>query len=100
VPRIYDYLAELNPYAAKQVVGELMKAGESLTNFPHRGRLIHNTALRELISTYPYIIRYRIARDGIRILRVRHTSRRPNRPWCHQPRGMTVPGKEGRRHLR
>jgi plasmid stabilization system protein ParE len=37
--------------------------------------------MRELITDYPYIIRYRIVRDEeVRILRVRHTSRRPTDP--------------------
>jgi plasmid stabilization system protein ParE len=80
VARIYDYLVELNPYAARQVVEELIAAGDSLTHFPHRGRLVSNTELRELVSTYPYIIRYRVARDAVRILRLRHSSRRPTPP--------------------
>ncbi len=37
--------------------------------------------MRELVTDYPYIIRYRVARDGtVRILRVRHMSRRPTNP--------------------
>ncbi|HEX3990971.1 MAG TPA: type II toxin-antitoxin system RelE/ParE family toxin [Acetobacteraceae bacterium] len=35
------------------------------------------TDTRELVTAYPYIIRYRIVGDQVRILRVRHTSRRP-----------------------
>ena len=36
--------------------------------------------MRELMTFYPYIIRYRVMRDTVRILRVRHVSRRPTRP--------------------
>jgi plasmid stabilization system protein ParE len=36
--------------------------------------------MRELISTYPYIIRYHIDGDKVVILRVRHTARRPTNP--------------------
>ena len=36
--------------------------------------------MRELVSTYPYIIRYTIEGDTVAILRVRHTSRRPTNP--------------------
>ncbi len=37
--------------------------------------------MRELVTTYPYIIRYRMLRDDeVHILRVRHTSRRPTNP--------------------
>lgn len=32
--------------------------------------------MRELITSYPYIIRYRIDRDEVVILRIWHTSRR------------------------
>lgn len=56
----------------------LIAAGDSLANFPHRGRPVPQTEWRELVTRYPYIIRYRITRDEVRILRVRHTSRRPS----------------------
>jgi plasmid stabilization system protein ParE len=55
----------------------LIAAGDSLADFAHRGRSVPNTDLRELVTAYPYIIRYRIARDEVRMLRVRHTARRP-----------------------
>jgi plasmid stabilization system protein ParE len=48
--------------------------------FPHRGRPVPGTDKRELVTAYPYIIRYRIVGDVVRILRVRHTSRRPTNP--------------------
>ncbi len=73
---IFDYLDELNPQAAAQVSASLIVAGDSLTSFPHRGRPVPRTEMRELVTTYPYVIRYRIVRDEVRILRVRHTARR------------------------
>ena len=33
--------------------------------------------MRELVTAYPYIIRYRVTRNDVVIPRVRHTSRRP-----------------------
>jgi plasmid stabilization system protein ParE len=33
-----------------------------------------------LVTVYPYIIRYRIVGNTVRILRVRHTARRPTSP--------------------
>jgi plasmid stabilization system protein ParE len=33
--------------------------------------------MRELTVVYPYVIRYRITVDHLRILRVRHGARRP-----------------------
>jgi plasmid stabilization system protein ParE len=58
----------------------LRAAGDSLANFPHRGRRVRGTSLRELVSVSPYIIRYRVAEDEVVILRVRHSARRPTRP--------------------
>jgi toxin ParE1/3/4 len=78
---IYDYLTEFNPRAASHVATTLRTEGDSLENFPHRGRPVAGTSMRELLShSYPYIIRYRIAGDTVFILRVRHTSRRPTNP--------------------
>ena len=57
----------------------LVGAGDGLVHFPHRGRPVAGTNIRELVTAYPYIIRYRIVRDVVRILRVRHTSRRPTK---------------------
>jgi toxin ParE1/3/4 len=54
--------------------------GDSLVQFPDRGRAVPKTDMRELVTTYPYIIRYRIAGNVVVILRVRHTSRRPTNP--------------------
>jgi plasmid stabilization system protein ParE len=37
--------------------------------------------MRELVTDYRYVICYRVTRDGtVRILRIRHTSRRPTNP--------------------
>jgi plasmid stabilization system protein ParE len=36
--------------------------------------------MRELTTAYPYIIRYRVTRNTVRVLRVRQTSRRPTKP--------------------
>ena len=58
----------------------LFKAGNSLEHFPHRGRPVRGTAMRELLTVSPYIIRYRIAGEEVLILRVRHSARRPTNP--------------------
>jgi toxin ParE1/3/4 len=77
VAKIFDYLMAFNPQAAARVLNTLIAAGDSLADFPHRGRQVPNSSLRELVTVYPYIVRYRITRESVRILRVRHTSRRP-----------------------
>jgi plasmid stabilization system protein ParE len=73
----YDYIFEFNPRAAMHVAHTLRAEGDSLEHFPHRGRPVPRTNMRELVSSYPYIIRYRIEGDRVIILRVRHTARRP-----------------------
>jgi toxin ParE1/3/4 len=76
----FEYLRDLNPQAARRVVEALHAAGGGLEHFPHRGRPVLGTNMRELITSYSYILRYRIAGDAVVILRVRHTSRRPTTP--------------------
>jgi toxin ParE1/3/4 len=78
--RAYQYLFDFNPRAAMHMAEALLAAGDSLTNFPYRGRPVPGTALRELVSVSPYIIRYRVENDSVVILRVRHSARRPTNP--------------------
>jgi addiction module RelE/StbE family toxin len=80
IERAYDYLVDFNPRAAVQVMEGLREAGNSLVHFSHRGRRVPGTEMRELVTSYPYIIRYEIIGDAVVILRVRHTARRPTAP--------------------
>jgi plasmid stabilization system protein ParE len=77
ITHIYNYIAHFNPAAAMRLAERLFAAGDSLSDFPDRGRTVPGTALRELTVVYPYIIRHRVARDHVRILRVRHGARLP-----------------------
>ncbi len=77
---IRAYVEQFNPRAARALAEGLVAASNSLVTFPHRGRPVPGTDKRELVTAYPYIIRYRIVGDVVRILRVRHTSRRPTNP--------------------
>jgi len=77
IEHIYRYIAPSNPRAAEHMVREILAAGDSLENFPNRGRPVPGSQLREMTLVYPYVIRYRIAADHVRILRVRHGRRRP-----------------------
>lgn len=75
---IGEYIDQFNPKAAAQMAAHLIEAGNSLEIFPHRGRSVPSTAMRELvIARYPYIIRYRVVGETVRILRIRHAARRP-----------------------
>jgi toxin ParE1/3/4 len=80
IQRAYDYLVEFNPRAAMYVAETLRDEGNGLVIVPHRGRPVPGTKMRELVTSYPYIIRYRVDGDTVVILRVRHTSRRPTNP--------------------
>lgn len=80
VARAIDYLMDFNPRAAAALAHGLVAAGDSLVYFAHRGRVVPHSTMRELVTAFPYIIRYRIVRDKqVRILRVRHMARRPTK---------------------
>jgi plasmid stabilization system protein ParE len=80
IQRTDDYLFDFNPHAAAHIAETILDEANSLMHFPHRGHLVPGTSMRELIKSYPYIIRHRIDRDEVIILRIRHTSRRPTTP--------------------
>jgi toxin ParE1/3/4 len=80
IERTYDYLFDLNPRSAARVAEALRAAGDSLGHFPRRGRRVPGTSMRELVTSYHYLIRYQIVADVVVILRVRHTSRRQTVP--------------------
>lgn len=72
---IRDYIAQFNPYAAAKVAAEIIESAEFLVEFPGRGRIVQGTPYREVMTSYPYVIRYRIGQDEIMILRIRHMAR-------------------------
>jgi toxin ParE1/3/4 len=80
IERAYDYIFDFNPRAAMHVAETLRAEGNSLENFPHRGCPVRGTDMRELVISYPYIIRYRVIGNDVVILRIRHTARRPTNP--------------------
>lgn len=73
---IRDYIGEFNPLAAMRMLLRLKNAGDSLTEFPDRGRAYHRR-WRELTLIRPYVIRYRVTEDVVFILRIRHGARQP-----------------------
>ncbi len=75
---IAAYIALDNPVATTATRRRLQQLGDSLASLPRRGRPAAGGA-RELVSTQPYVIRYRVSDDGqtVTILAVRHTRRRP-----------------------
>ena len=78
VDGIRRYIGNFNPDAARAMAERIIDAGNSLANFPYRGRQVPGTQLRESTIARPYIIRYRVEPNRVVILRVRHGARRPN----------------------
>ncbi len=74
---IRDYIRQFNPIAADRISDKLIAACDSLAYAPHRGRPI-GANRRELLSVWPYIIRYSVGEDEVVILRIRHGKRRPD----------------------
>jgi plasmid stabilization system protein ParE len=68
---IAAYIDQFDPDAARRTAAHLITAGNSLEDFPRRGRPAGN-GHRELVTVRPYIIRYRIKGSTIFIADVRH----------------------------
>ena len=74
---IHAYIAEHDPAAALVVAQAIRAVAERLTVHPMLGHAGRVKGTRELaISRYPYVIAYRVAREKVEILAVRHMARR------------------------
>ncbi|KPV00047.1 addiction module toxin RelE [Variovorax paradoxus] len=81
--RIFDFIEQDDPRAAIAVDERIATQVLLLMQFPEGGRPGRIEGTRELvIRRTPYIVAYRIERDGVRILRVLHSAQM----W---PGGMT-----------
>ena len=72
---IFAYIAADNEEAAGRVVDRLYGAGQSLAQFPQRGRPARLVGRRELVVDR-YVITYRVRRDEVLILAVEHGAQR------------------------
>ena len=75
VEQIRRYLGQFNPSAARDFADHLRQTGDSLQDFPERGRPAGR--IRDLTIVWPYVIRYRVTANHVIILRVRHGARLP-----------------------
>lgn len=73
---IRSYIADTNPAAASRMAAALMGAANGLTTFPDRGRPVR-PGVRELTTVRPYVIRYAVLAEEVRVTGIRHTARRP-----------------------
>lgn len=73
---IVAYIELFDPIAAGHIGDRLFTLGQSLAEFPERGRPAGN-GTRELVTVPPYILRYQIDGETVSILSIRHGARRP-----------------------
>mgnify|MGYP003387627907 CR=1 FL=1 len=82
--RLYNFLAQHNPDAARRAIQAIENGADLLVRFPLIGRQMNAPDERELYVPFGkanYILRYYIAEDEIIILRAWHS--RENRPgWA------------------
>ncbi|WP_174273899.1 type II toxin-antitoxin system RelE/ParE family toxin [Sphingomonas bacterium] len=76
---IVDYIERDHPPSAAEIASRLVDAALSLEHFSDRGRSMGGN-VRELVKVRPYIIRYEVLPDVVRILRIRHAARLPLDP--------------------
>lgn len=75
---IRAYVAQFDPDAAERLAMRLIDAGNSLHEFPDRGRPA-TVGRRELATVPPYVIRYRVQGDHVVIGDIKHGRQRPRR---------------------
>jgi toxin ParE1/3/4 len=75
---IFSYLDERNPRAGREFKAFIRDRISGLAQFPHRSREVAGLGVQaHWLGRYPYIVYYRIVGEEIRIVHIRHTSRRP-----------------------
>jgi toxin ParE1/3/4 len=62
------YVERDNPFAARQILYELILAADSLAEFPQRGRLGLVAGTRELVMNKPYVLVYEFDLSANRVL--------------------------------
>jgi addiction module RelE/StbE family toxin len=81
---IRSYIEATNPPAASRVAMALVDAANSLVAFPDRGRAVRS-GVRELTTVRPYVIRYVVLPDEVRIAFIRHGALNPKAPASLRP---------------
>lgn len=76
VAEITGYVRDFSPAAAARLEFQFVGVAENLATFPERGRPI-GRGRREVVVVRPYVIRYVLVGEEVRILSIRHGARRP-----------------------
>ena len=71
---IVTYVSVYDPAAAERLGRKLIELADSLMKFPERGRDA-GEGKREMVTVWPYILRYRVETERVIILRIRHGAR-------------------------
>jgi toxin ParE1/3/4 len=75
---IFDYLEQRSPQGALNVKRAIGNSILRLEHFPYSAPATDEPGVRELIIPgRPYKVYYRVVRDEVWILHIRHTARRP-----------------------
>ena len=75
---IFEYVDRHNPRAAREVKAFIAGRIAQLGGAPVRHRMIAALGVHALyLGRYPYIVSYRVGRDEIAIVHIRHAARRP-----------------------
>jgi plasmid stabilization system protein ParE len=73
-----DFLAQTSPRAASGLQERILSVVRLLQVHPQAGRSTSKRGIRRFpLSSFPYLIDYRVAEEEIIIRRFRHTARRP-----------------------
>ena len=75
IDQIVAYIAQHDPVAAVMMRDRIYALGNSLVDFPHRGRPASG-GHRELVTASPYVLRYAVDGARVTILGVRHGAQR------------------------
>lgn len=70
--RIREYIGRENPSAANRVAVQLIAACDRLEYLPERGRPGVVPETRELVTSWPYVIVYRVGAGVVEVLRIFH----------------------------
>ena len=75
---IFTYLDRRNPRAARDVKAYIKKRILDLGSLSRRSPLIPDLGVHALwLGRYPYIVYYRVGRDEVSIIHIRHAARQP-----------------------
>lgn len=71
---LIGYIAQNNPYRAVSFLKELHDKVDMLSYHPQLGKIANFEGVRALVVHKNYIVLYRLFRDSVQILRVKHAA--------------------------